>query len=115
MSKTEQGRTNYLLPVGNGAVFEADKPTEFKDIKDGLCNTILAVEVDDEHAVIWTKPEDLPFDPKDPAKGLGNFNGGFNASICDGSVRWMLLPKEPKDIERLRALFTRAGREVVEW
>ena len=43
MSKTEKGRTNYLLPVGNGAAFEADKPTEFKDIKDGLSNTIMVV------------------------------------------------------------------------
>ena len=43
--------------------------------------------MDDEHAVIWTKPEDWSFDPKDPTRGLGRFfDGGFNAGICDGSV-----------------------------
>jgi hypothetical protein len=116
MSKSEQGRTNYLLPVGNGAVFEADKPTEFKDIVDGTSNTIMIVEVDDQHASIWTKPEDLPFDPKDPTRGLGRFfDGGFNASICDGSVRWMEWPKEPKDIHRLGCLIMRADREPVAW
>ena len=114
ISKTDKTRTNYLLPVGGGAVFEADKPTLFKDIKDGLCNTIMAVEADDEHAVIWTKPEDLQFDPKDPTKGLGRFfNGFFNAMICDGSVLWIPWPKEPKDIHRLRCLFQRADGEPI--
>jgi hypothetical protein len=114
MSKTEKGRTNYLLPVGNGAVFEADKPTEFKDIKDGLGNTIMTVAVDDEHAVIWTKPEDWSFDPKDPTRGLGRFaEGSINLGICDGSVMWMAWPKGPKDIETLRAMFTRSGGEPI--
>jgi hypothetical protein len=116
MSKTEHGRTNYLLPVGGGAVFDNDKPTTFKDIKDGLSNTIMVVAADDQHAAIWTKPEDLPFDPKDPTRGLGNFaEGGINVSIADGSVLWLPWPKEPKDIERLRAMFTRAGGETIEW
>ena len=85
----ERGRTNYLLPVGNGAGFTADKPTEFKDIRDGTSNTIMVVEVDDQHAAIWTKPDDWPFDPKDPAKGLGHFfDGGFNAAFFDGSVHF---------------------------
>ena len=45
-------------------------------------NTIMVVAVDDEHAVIWTKPEDWSFDQKDPSKGLGRFfEGGFNAGI----------------------------------
>ena len=116
ISKTEPGRTNYLLPVGNGALFDADKPTEFKDIKDGTSNTIMVVTVDDQHAVIWTKPDDWAFDPKDPAKGLGRFfDGGFNATFCDGSARWFAWPQDPKDVARLRALFTRAGGEVIEW
>jgi hypothetical protein len=111
MSKTEKGRTNYLLPVGGGAAFEADKPTTFKDIKDGTSNTIMVVEVDDEHAVIWTKPEDLSFDPKDPSKGLGRFfDGGFNATICDGSVRFI---SSSVDEKVLKAVFTRDGKERV--
>ena len=115
VSKTERGRTNYLLPVGNGAAFETDKQTAVRDIRDGLSNTIMIVEADDEHAVIWTKPEDWQFDPNDPAKGLGRFFlGSFQAAWCDGSVSYFTWPKEPKDITRLRAFFTRDGHEVVE-
>ncbi len=115
MSKTEKGRTNYLLPVGGGAVFEADKPTKFKEITDGTSNTIMAVEADDDHAVIWTKPEDLQFDPKDPTKGLGRFyNGCLHVGFCDGSVHHMQWPKDPKQIEMLRYLFQRADRIPVQ-
>jgi hypothetical protein len=111
ISKAEKGRTNYLLPVGNGAAFAADKPTEFRDITDGTSNTIMVVEVDDQHAAVWTKPDDWAFDPKDVTKGLGRFfDGGFNAAICDGSVRFMQRDFDPK---KLRAVFTRAGREPI--
>jgi hypothetical protein len=117
ISKSEPGRTNYLLPVGNGALFDADKPTEFKDIRDGTSNTIMVVTVDDQHAAVWTKPDDWPFDPKDPAKGLSRFfDGGFNAAICDGSVRSFAWPQDMKDVAtKLRAMFTRAGGEAIEW
>ena len=54
----------------------ADKPTELKDIRDGTSNTIMVVTVDDAHAAIWTKPDDWPFDPKDPAGGTGPFLPG---------------------------------------
>jgi hypothetical protein len=113
VSKSVAGRTNYLLPVGGGAAFEADKPTRVQDIVDGTSNTIMVVEVDDNHAVVWTKPEDLSFDPKDPTKGLGRFAGGFNAAICDGSVRLFSWPTEPKQIETLGYLFMRGDRHPV--
>jgi hypothetical protein len=110
---TPPDKTNYLLPVGDGAAFasERDAPT-FADIRDGTAYTIMAVEASDEHAVIWTKPEDLPFDPKQPQKGLGGFYpDGFLAALFDGSV---YLLKLPRDQSSLRALFTRSGGEVAE-
>jgi Protein of unknown function (DUF1559) len=108
----EPGRTNYLLPVGNGAAFTTDKPTEFKDITDGTSNTLMVVESDDEHAAIWTKPDDWQFDPQQPTQGLGRFySGGFYAAFCDGSVRLVPGTIDPKTV---KALVTRAGSEVVE-
>lgn len=106
-----------MLPVGNGAAFTAEQPTEFKDIKDGLPQTIMVVEVDDEHAVPWTKPVDWPFDPNEPAKGLGHFfDGRFSATMGDGSVRTFNPPQDAKDLVKLRAWFTRAaGDKIEEW
>ncbi len=109
----EKGRTSYLLPVGNQTAFSGREGTTLKEITDGTVHTIMVVEVDDEQAVIWTKPEDLPFDPKNPAKGLGGlFPGGFNAAFCDASVHFLNNTISP---DTLRALFTRAGGEVVSW
>lgn len=107
----EKGRSSYAVVVGEGTVFPGREGIPIKEIKDGTSSTILAVEVDDEHAVIWTKPDDLPFDPNNPAKGLGgHFQRGFNAAFCDGSVHFLLKGTDPKV---LRALFTRAGGEVI--
>jgi hypothetical protein len=111
LSKKENGYTNYVLPVGNGVGFESETPTKFKDLKDGSSNTIMIVEVDDDHAVIWTKPDDLTFDPENPANGLGRFfKDRFNTAFFDGSVHNLKLDIPAKT---LRALFTRAGQEVI--
>ncbi|MFH1924802.1 MAG: DUF1559 domain-containing protein [Planctomycetota bacterium] len=111
--REKQGLATYRVVSGEETVFPGREGIPMKEIKDGTSNTIMIVEVDDEHAVIWTKPEGLPFDPEDPERGLGGqFEGGFNAAICDGSARFFELP-QPK--ERLRALFTRAGGEVISW
>jgi hypothetical protein len=116
VSKSERERTHYLLPVGNGAVFDSEKPTAIKDITDGSSSTIMVVTVDDEHAAIWTKPDDWPFDPQHPTEGLGRyFQGGFTAALCDASVHTLAWPEKPKDVARLRALFTRAGGETIDW
>ena len=107
------GQTNYVVPVGKETAFPGSGALGVSDIRDGCANTIMAVEVGDDHAVIWTKPEDLPFDAADPAGGLRRLpRAGFWAVLCDGSVRWIPHDFAPKD---LRAAFTRAGGEVIEW
>jgi hypothetical protein len=109
----EPGQTNYVVPVGKETAFPGRDAVGASDIKDGCADTIMAVEVDDDHAVIWTKPEDFPFDAANPAEGLAALpKGGFWAVLCDGSVRW--IPKE-FDPKYLRAAFTRAGGEAIEW
>jgi hypothetical protein len=108
----EPGRTNYLLPVGNSAGFSADQPTSMRDITDGTSNTIMVVEADDDQAVIWTKPDDWQFDPKNPAQGLGHLDDGtFLAAFFDGHSRAIPVSTDPKV---LKALFTRAGGEVID-
>jgi hypothetical protein len=111
-SKAEPGRTTYVVPVGNETVFPGRKGIEFREITDGLSNTIMLVEVDDEHAVIWTRPEDLSIDNKRPTAGLLNISGtGYLAALCDGSVL-VISPKSAR--QNLPAMFTRAGGEVIQ-
>jgi len=102
----EKGRTTYVVPVGKDTVFSGREGLALKDIKNPS-GTILVVEADGEHAVIWTKPDDLPFDPEKPTRGLtGPYQGGFLAILCDGRVEFVPNKQEGKS---LRGMFTRGG------
>ncbi|MGA2258548.1 MAG: hypothetical protein ABSG53_28115, partial [Thermoguttaceae bacterium] len=112
-SKAGAGKTNYVVPVGNGALWSSvtDRPS-IQQITDGTSNTIMIVEVDDAHAVIWTKPDDLEFDPKAPKRNIGSLQGnGFHVAFADGSTR---LIDANIDDALLAALFTRAGGEPID-
>jgi len=99
---TAEGRTTYVVPIGKGTVFERLQGTKISEIRDGTSNTIMLVETDKEHAVIWTKPEELPFDPAQPIRGFGRQHGDvFNAACCDGSVRAISLEIDPDVVRRL--------------
>src|SRR5262249_9210421 len=55
-------------------------------IIDGTSNTFMVVEM--ANPVPWTAPDDPVWEPgKTPP--LGVYKGGFNALMCDGSVRWV--------------------------
>jgi hypothetical protein len=109
---TGAGMTTYLAPVGAGDMFTGGpKGLTIADVTDGTSNTIFLVEADDDHAVTWTRPDDLKHDPKQPAAGLRTYEGRFLAGFVDGSVH--LLPASI-DEKTLQALFTRNGGEVVQ-
>ncbi|MEY4393681.1 MAG: hypothetical protein RL595_930 [Planctomycetota bacterium] len=84
-NKPGDNKTHYRVFYGNGAVFDMNKPCSFRDITDGTSNTVLTVE--SEAPVFWTKPEELPFDPKMDLPKLLIINGRTNMGFCDGSVR----------------------------
>lgn len=106
-----EGKTMYQVPVGSETVFHNTTGTTFREIVDGTSLTILIVEVEPLRAAEWTKPEDWEVDLAHPRRGVERTDrNGFVAARCDGSAHFV-----PNDIadETLRALLTRAGREVV--
>jgi hypothetical protein len=111
----QSARTRYLAPVGPSLSFEIDKPHTIKDFTDGTVKTILLAEADAEHAVTWTRPEDLTVDLNAPSRGLSQPPSDvFLTAFTDGSAHALPLNAKP---EILRALFTRNGGEIVsfEW
>ncbi|MBA2116948.1 DUF1559 domain-containing protein [Bremerella alba] len=122
-STAPEGYTTYLVPVGKNTIFEAkSQPTSegqkitkgagFRDITDGLSNTAMCVEVNDDAAVIWTKPSDLEVDLMNVLKGLGNAQpNGFNCLFGDGSVRFI---SENVDTNNLKNIFQRNDGNVLQ-
>jgi prepilin-type processing-associated H-X9-DG protein len=109
-AKLEKGRTTYLVPVAEGTLFGKEEGSKFEEVRDGTSNTIMVVETDAEHAVVWTKPDDLEVDLEAPLRGLGSDHGdGFQVGFCDGSVRFI---SKAIDAKVLAALFTIAGGEA---
>lgn len=102
------GHTVYLAPYFEDTVWNLDKP-KFANITDGTSNTIALFEVDDAHAVPWTKPEDLDLHEVDLSEC---FRGtGSNTAFFDGSVRYIARSIDPVV---LKALVTSAGGEVTQ-
>ena len=85
-------KTPYQAFVGKETVFpdDAKRKIGFGAITDGTSNTIMFVESNEANAIEWTKPGDIPFDPKQPVGATVNaLPGGFNAVFCDGSTHFI--------------------------
>lgn len=112
----EEGRTHYLGVVGDAYAFTGTETRRgFADIRDGTSNTIVVVQVDDEHAVEWTKPEDwAPPAEGDPLTAMQQspHPGVFIAGFLDGRAANLSLDI---DWATFRALLTVDGGEVVNY
>lgn len=107
---SKDGKTRFVAPVGKGTIWGSDKPLSPADIerRDGLTGTILLVEVAPEKAVIWTKPEDMPYDSKNPLANFGKLDGEFLTLFADTRVE---VTRTDVDLDALRAMFSYAGQE----
>ena len=81
------GSVNSACFVVTGAetAFPPERGTRLDEELDGPGSTLLAVEA--RRDIPWMKPEDIPFDPRQPFTSLGGFDkAAYLAMTCDGVV-----------------------------
>lgn len=105
-SRRSDYMTSYLVPVGDGTMFENIRRGVRKaDVEGDRSSTLLLVEAD--HAVVWTRPQDLSLDQRDLWRGLvDSSRPGFLGASVDASVNFY---ERSLDDMRLEALFRRDG------
>lgn len=105
-------KTTYLAVVTPNSSIRPGQSLQLREITDGLSNTLFVIEVPAEQAVHWMSPLDadanlvLSFAPETKL----NHEGGFDALLGDGSVRFISV-KTPADVRR--AFMSATGGEVV--
>lgn len=110
--KVSDGKTVYQTIGHEKGLLGMTKPTRFQDITDGTSNTVMLVETDLEHAVIWTAPEDFKVDEESPSTGLALLrNKGYLLGFGDGTVQHI---KKEVDAKNLVRAFFRNDGEIVE-
>jgi prepilin-type processing-associated H-X9-DG protein len=110
-------QTSYVMIVGEGTLGGTPNETvRMRDVKDGLSNTILAIEVA-ASGIHWMEPRDMTVNEAvgyitDPAASGQQHPhpGGVNVLLGDGSVRFI---SESIDPEMLRRLLTRNDGQSV--
>lgn len=104
--------TTYLGPVGPGLFFDGVKSRRVADIADGMSNTVMLVEANDDQAVIWTKPVDWQVQADNPMAGVGRAHpGGFNVLFCDGHIQFVATDTNP---QTWNALLSINGGETID-
>lgn len=106
------GQTVFHALIGDNLAIKPEGESRFRDIIDGLSNTLLLVEADASEAVPWSAPKNLDLDRADPISQMGHIHqGGFHVLMGDGAVIFLTHSIEPGLFE---ALLTPAGGEVIQ-
>ncbi len=109
--ETEAGKTVYQAPLGDSYMFKSVGARKFRDVLDGLANSIMIVETDTEAAVNWTEPADWEVDEDEPFMRLGfNAQGKITVLMADGAT----LQLSPEiGVDMLHRLLTIRGKELI--
>ncbi len=108
------GMTRLRMPVIEDSFWNDPKePKTFRMCLDGTVNTVMLAVAPEDQAVEWTRPGVWTLDEDDL---VGSFFGNRRSAYVltfDGAAH--LLDRATMTDEKLRALLTHQGREVVRW
>ncbi|MCA9058404.1 MAG: DUF1559 domain-containing protein [Planctomycetaceae bacterium] len=111
-SEDHQGRTRFVAPLTPDSILgRPGQAVRIQEITDGTSNTVMIVQASPDHAVVWTKPEDLLVDPDQPLAGLVATDApGFHCNFGDGSAHFL-----PNTItaKTMNALLSISGGEII--
>ncbi len=97
--QAKAGETFYQGFSGSHGLFKAGEQFFLGGIPDGTSNTLMVAEAG--KPVVWTKPEDMPFDGKTVPPIGGMFDGAFTAVMGDGAARRFKKGIAPDLLKRL--------------
>lgn len=98
-AKPTDGETYYQMFAWSGGLLRPKGNVNLAAITDGLSNTLMVVEA--HSPVVWSKPDDIAYNPKELPKLGRMFDGDTHVVMADGAVR---LLKKGIDAEVLRRL-----------
>ena len=111
--KSIDHKTRYLTVAGDDTLLGNGQQHTFSEVKDGLTNTLMVVEVDASHSVPWTSPQDVVFNRQNPSEGILPRRVEETIQIPvllgDGAVRRV---RSTISADTWRALITRNGGEL---
>lgn len=114
----QTNKTNLLFPVSaslsteQSTMFPSGRGVKIEEIIDGTSQTIMVVMVKEELSVIWTKPEDWSYNPKDSLEVIQTGDGpGFYALMADGAVQYFSLEENAE--QDIASRLTYAGGEEI--
>lgn len=109
--------TNYVMPVGAGAISKGAQGATFRDFRNGTSKTIAVAEIAPTN-IYWNEPRDLPFDRmsfrlNDPTKPSisSPHSGGVTVVFADGHAQSLSSDIDP---EVLKAMLTIQGGEKIQ-
>jgi hypothetical protein len=96
----ETGTTPYLAVRGLNSVLNSGKPTRLAR----STAIVILVEVDEEHEVVWTKPDDFELAAPDALQQLRVSHGHFLMGFRDRTIQY---PAPSLTLEELQAMANR--------
>lgn len=114
--QSARAMTSYVAVVGPETMWPGAGSTKISEVKDGMTNTLMVVEVANS-GIHWMEPRDLhvlqmaPTINAKSGQGISSpHTGGANAALADGSVRFI---SDQTTAELIRGLLTINGQETI--